>query len=365
MRKLIFKAHMYLGLCVGLLLAMSGLTGSILVFGDEIDGLLNPSLLRVEPRRAEKAMLEDVLESVRRAYPNEKAARIRFPHDPEGAYEVCFEAKRDPRCAYVDPYTATVLGSRVPAHSFKGRLFSLHRRLMSGETGETIIGVGGVSLLLLSLSGLFLWWPGRRNLARGWTIKWNGSLYRVNYDLHRIVGICALLFLSITAFTGAAMVFRPSFERTLNRFASTAPLTAKPTSTARARERVSLDEIVRRARVALPQGEMTMITLPVAPAATFTVRKKLPSEWHPNGRSLVHLDQYNGDVLLVEDALQAPVGTRIGSYLYPIHTGRSGGLWTRALQSLAGCALVGLFITGLLMYWEQSLSKRFQRFKAR
>ncbi|HEX8653185.1 MAG TPA: PepSY domain-containing protein [Pyrinomonadaceae bacterium] len=367
MRKLIFKVHMYAGLCVGLLLAMSGLTGSMLVFGEEIDRLLNPTLLRVEPRAEERATLEDVLDSVKRSYPNEKAARLRFPHDPQGTYEICFEGKRDPRCAYVDPHSASVLGSRVPAHSFKGRLFSLHRRLISGETGETIIGIGGIMLLLMGLSGLFLWWPGRRSLSRGWTLKRNGSQYRTSYNLHRMLGICALPFLIVTASTGAAMVFRPSFEGALNRLDSARAMPApKPMSVARAAgfERVSLDEIVRRADTALPQGETTMITLATTPQSAITVRKKLPTEWHPSGRSLVYLDQYSGEPLLVENSTQALIGTRAGSNLYPIHTGRYGGLTTRVLQALTGCVLAGLFVSGLLMFWGRRLAKRFQRFKA-
>ncbi|HEX8491953.1 MAG TPA: PepSY-associated TM helix domain-containing protein [Pyrinomonadaceae bacterium] len=356
MRKLIFKAHMYVGLCVGLLLALMGLTGSMLVFGDELDVFLNPSLLSVEPR-GERVSIEDVLKSVRQAYPSEKVARIRFPHEREGTYELCFEAKTDARCVYVDPYSAAVLGSRVPARSFKGRLVSLHRRLLSGATGETIIGVGGILLLLLSLSGALLWWPGRRNLARGWTIRWKNSRYRVNYDLHRIVGICAMLFLSFSAVTGAAMVFRPSLERALNRLASAPPPKPKPTSTVVEGQRAPLDEIIRNADAALPQGELTMINLPATRAATVVVRKRVEGELHPHGRSLVYLDQYSGQVLLAENALEAPPVARTFGNLFPLHVGRLGGILTRLLQVFVGFVPAILFCTGLLM-WRSRVRAR-------
>lgn len=357
MRKLIFKAHMYLGLCIGLLLAMIGLTGSLLVFGEEIDGFLNASLLKVEHRAQEKASLDDVLKNVRQAYPNEKLARIRLPREAEGTYEVCFEAKSDPRCAYVDPYNATLLGTRVPNHSFKSRLFYLHRRLLSGETGETIIGIAGIILLLLSISGVVLWWPGRKRLARGWKIRWRGSRYRVNYDLHRIVGICAMLFVSLSAFTGAAMVFRPTFESILKKFAPSAPPAAKPASTIRDGERASLNEIIRSADAALPHGELTMITLPATPTAAIVVRKRVSGELHPNGRSLIHLDQYNGQLLLAENALEAPATARIVYNLYPVHTGRLGGIWTRVLQVFVGIVPALLFFTGFMM-WLSRLRAR-------
>ncbi len=359
MRKLIFKAHKYLGLCVGLLLAMSGLTGSLLVFGEEIDAFLNSSLLRVEHAgQVQKASLEDVLKSVRQAYPNENLARIRLPREAAETYEVCFEAKADPRCAYVDPYSANVLGSRVPAHSFKSRLFYLHRRLLSGETGQTIIGIGGIILLLLSLSGVVLWWPGRRNLARGWKIRWRSSRYRINYDLHRIIGVCALLFLSLTAFTGAAMVFRPTFESALKKIAPSAPPSPRPTSTLRSDgARPSLDEILRSADAALPAGEATMITLPSTPAGAIVVRKRVSGELHPNGRSLVHLDQYSGQLLLAENALEAPQATRIVNNLYPLHTGRLAGIFTRVLQVFVGFTPAFLFFTGFMM-WLSRLRAR-------
>jgi uncharacterized iron-regulated membrane protein len=357
MRKLIFKAHMYLGLCVGLLLAMSGLTGSLLVFGEEIDGLLNASLLKVEPRSEQRASLEDVLKSVRQAYPSEKPARIRLPREAEATYEVCFEAKADPRCAYVNPHDATVLGSRVPAHSFKSRLFYLHRRLLSGETGETIIGIGGIVLVLLSLSGVVLWWPGRKRLASGWKIRWRSSRYRVNYDLHRILGVCAMLFLSITAFTGAAMVFRPTFESILKQVAPAPKPAPRPTSTIKDGERASLDDILRSAGAALPEGELTMITLPATPTAAIVVRKKVSGELHPSGRSLVYLDQYSGQLLLAENALEAPRPARIVNNLYPLHTGRLAGIWTRVLQVFVGFMPALLFFTGFMM-WLSRLRAR-------
>src|SRR5215213_9602668 len=211
MGKVLLKLHTYVGLSIGLLLALIGLTGSLIVFGDELDEWLNPGILKVEPRTA-TASAQSMLDAVRAAYPNEKLARVRLPREAHDSAELCFETRREPRCVYVNPYTAAVLGERVPAHSFKGRVVSLHRRLLSGEIGETIIGVCGLLLLTLSLSGLVLWWPGPRRLR----IKRGAGRYRTSFDLHRAVGICALLFLAISGATGAAMVFRPTFEKTLN-----------------------------------------------------------------------------------------------------------------------------------------------------
>ena len=342
---------------IGLLLALIGLTGSLIVFGDELDKWLNPQILKVEPR-GEQASAQGMLDAVRAAYPNEKLGRIRLPREAHDAAEICFDARREPRCVYVDPYSSAVLGERVPAHSFKGRLVSLHRRLLSGEVGETIIGVCGLLLLTLALSGLFLWLPGSRRLR----IKRGAGRYRTNFDLHRAVGICALIFLAISGATGAAMVFRPTFEKALNRFSTKTVPAEKPASTVvDGAAPLPLDDVLARAREALPGAVVTNVNLPATTAAPFVVRQRQASEWHESGRTLVYLDQYSGAVLKVEDPVQAPVGTRAANNLFTIHTGRLGGNWTRALQVLVGFAPATLFTTGFMMWLSRLKGRRRRR----
>jgi uncharacterized iron-regulated membrane protein len=357
MRKTLLKIHMYLGLVIGLLLTMIGLTGSFIVFGEEIDAWLNPQILKVEAR-GEHVSAQSMLDAARQAYPNEKLARISLPRETDSAAEICFEAKREPRCVYVDPYSATILGERVPAHSLKMRVVSLHRRLLSGETGETIIGICGLLLLLLAFSGLVLWWPGRKNAARRLRIKRGAGSYRTAFDLHRVVGICAMLFLIISAATGAGMVFHKPIENVLNSFSAQPQPAPKPVSTViDAATPRPLDEILSRARALSPDAVTTFVNLPTTPTATYTVRQRQASEWHPNGRTLIYLDQYSGQVLRVDNPSLAPVGTRVSNNLFPIHTGRLGGTATRVLQVLVGFAPVTLFASGFLL-WLKRLGRR-------
>jgi uncharacterized iron-regulated membrane protein len=357
MRKFLLKLHMYLGLVIGLLLTMMGLTGSLIVFGEEIDGWLNPQILKVLAR-GESVSAQSMLDAVRQAYPNEKPARIALPHEDNNSAEICFEAKREPRCVYVDPHNAAILGERVPAHSFKARVISLHRRLLSGETGETIIGICGLLLLVLAFSGLVLWWPGRKNAARRLRIKRGMGSYRTTFDLHRLVGICAMLFLIISAATGAGMVFHKSFENALNSFSTQPAPQPRPVSTVLdSAAPLALDDVLSRANAASPNAAITFVNLPTTPTAPFVVRQKQASEWHLNGRTLVYLDQYSGAVLRVDNPLLAPIGTRVSNNLFTIHTGRLGGNLTRVVQVLVGFAPATLFVTGFLM-WLNRLGRR-------
>ena len=69
-RRIVFNIHLYIGLAVGLFLILSGLTGSMIVFREEIEKLMHPELLETAVR-GERVPLQIVVNGVKRAYPEE------------------------------------------------------------------------------------------------------------------------------------------------------------------------------------------------------------------------------------------------------------------------------------------------------
>ncbi|NUQ19568.1 MAG: PepSY domain-containing protein, partial [Gemmatimonadaceae bacterium] len=72
------RLHRWLGVAAGVLLVVTGLSGSVLVFRREIDAALNPRLLRAEPA-ASRVPLQRILNGVRRQYPDVPPTRVRMP----------------------------------------------------------------------------------------------------------------------------------------------------------------------------------------------------------------------------------------------------------------------------------------------
>ena len=126
-------------------------------------------------------------------------------------------------------------------------------------------------------------------------------------------------------------------------------------------ERISLDEAVRKAQSALPQAQLTYVLPPAKPDAPFSVRGKLGDEWHPNGRSVVFLDSYTGEILHIENALNAPLGARIANALYPLHIGIVGGTANRFVLFFVGLVPAMLYVTGLLMWRNRRLRRKKSR----
>lgn len=347
-RRLLFHVHLYAGLTIGALLAVMGLTGAALVFGEELDRHLQPEVRRVEPR-GERVPLARVVEVVTEHQGGTPPRQLRIPEQPDAALEFWMKPHGALK-VYVDPYSGAVLGARTPGQSLVGTLRELHVRLFADELGHAVVGTAGFALIALCLSGLVLWWPGRRKLAQGLTLRRPLRWRRANYDLHKLGGLLSLVFLLVSGLTGAALVFPAPFERTLQFVTGTAPRSAPPKPGPATGEPLPLDALLARADEALPGARTTRVDLPASPGAPLRVRKRFPDEPHPNGMSVVHVDCHTGAVLRAENALQAPLAVRLMTLRFPLHIGSLGGLATRLLAVLTGLFPAGLFFTGLFLW---------------
>lgn len=355
--------HRVLGLTVGLVLVISGLTGASLVFRAEIDTTLNPHLLRVATAPT-RAPLQPILDEVARRFPAEPAAaRIRMPRNAHGTYEIWLGAA-PARYVYADPYRGTILGDRGPTEFLTGWLFLAHSRLLSGELGHTVAGVCALALIVLSLTGVVIWWP-RRAPWDAWA-QWRTALTvargrgtkRLTYDLHRVVGFYASLLLCMAGITGASLVFHEAFERGAHLFAGTRATPVRTVLAPSAASTLPADALLAAAERALPGGAISYLYVPTAPGETFRVRKRLPGEQHPNGKTFVHVDPVAGRVVATEDGTRAPLGAKWYSVLYPLHIGALGGTGTRLLAILTGLALPLLAVTGSLVWWRRAETQR-------
>jgi uncharacterized iron-regulated membrane protein len=377
-RKLIYYLHLSLGLGAGALIALIGLTGSAIVFGPEIDRLLNPALLRVVPQ-GQPIPPQAVLAAARRAYPDEEPLMLNFPASPEEPYEVRMRPKPDQeffhqRLVYVNAYNGDVLGARTRIEHLVGFLERLHIHLLigsrvAGRGGWYVVGAGGLLLLLLCLTGPLLWWPGRRKVRLGLTVKRGVSWRRTVFDLHRVAGIYPLLLLVSVALTGAAFSFYEYVKPALTRVvdgkvaAEEEPPRSRVTNGA---VPLALDALVLRADVALPGAATRSLLLPSEPDGAVLVVKRFPEEIGRYGRSHVWLDQYSGAILGVVDSRVALLGVRVlDHWTLPVHTGEIAGLPGRILMCLAGLAPSVLFATGLVMWWNRRRAARRARVRRR
>lgn len=357
MRKTLVLLHRYLGLALGLFMIGSGLTGSAIVFSKAIDSYLHPELLTVAPRSAVPLKVDALLQNSKDAVPGDIPAFVYLPLASSEAAQVLFQPSS--LRVHGDPYTGQVLGVRHPNDSLTGFLIDFHVHLLAGKTGKQIQGWIGLSAMVLTLIGVFLWWP-KRGRKQGFSIKWKAGAFRVWFDAHRVSGVVAAVLIVLTAATGSALALYDVITEPLLA-ATTGSGTRQPAPKALGTSdgTASIDEMLRQAQSMFPDGQVTRITLPSKDATAVGVRMRLSGEIHQFGRSFVWFSRYDGRVLRVDNALEANRAVKIQSWLFPLHTGAYGGLFTQWIQLLVGLCLGFLSISGAWLWLKKARARTF------
>ena len=81
-------------------------------------------------------------------------------------------------------------------------LVRFHRSLLAGSAGDVINAVGAFSVMLLSVTGIVIWWPGRTHWRRSLTIDWRGHVPRITWDAHSALGFWFLVFVTMWGLSG-------------------------------------------------------------------------------------------------------------------------------------------------------------------
>ena len=164
-RKLWLKVHLWLGLALGLLLSIFGITGSILVFHAEINELLNPQLLTVSPPDGHfnYKPLTEIIQAGQTAMPLKAENRFAtYPRNYQAAFKLVYSVPlagdvTENWEVYVNPYTGNVIGKRLMSSSdspfpkiFINFVFELHYALLLGESpGYVIVSIISALLYLV------------------------------------------------------------------------------------------------------------------------------------------------------------------------------------------------------------------------
>jgi len=228
----------------------------------------------------------------------------------------------------------------------------LHLRLTirnRADTGKDIVKWAGVAMLLLLLSGLYLWWPVKRI-----TIKRGATGRRFWFDLHNASGVFSLLFLLMLTFTGLIIAFEESSTPMLYHITGSEPSKAPPVPPPPPGARpITPDQAMQIAASAIPGTFPFQINIP-GPKAAYQIRSRFPEDLTPGGRSRVIVDQYSGKVLFAEGSRTAPAGARMVILNRAIHTGDIFGIPSKTLMSLASLMAVIQVVSGAIMWWKRT-----------
>ena len=225
----------------------------------------------------------------------------------------------------------------------------LHTRLMTKGWGKTVVAWTSVALVFLSLTGLWLWWPGK--IVR---VRRGVSGRRMVFELHNAIGGFTWIFMLIFGVTGMVVHWDKQAGDLLTALTGQprAPTPPKPDSTCAGQPMASLDLLRANINAAAPGAYATSIQSGPKSTDPVMARMKYPEDKTPAGRTLVIAQRCTGKVLWVLDARKAPYAYRVVRvWNRSIHTGDVYGWPTRILAALMALLLPVMTLTGPLIWW--------------
>lgn len=364
-RSILFQIHLWTGLTLGILLAILGLSGSVLVYHDELLDMTQPPKPHAQAQGI-MLPLDTLLSAAREQFPAKRAnATITLPEEKGDALLVRFQsgpARPGPQSGtdvYVDPASARVLDVRqAPYNAFIGLMHDLHGRLLiPGREGRQVVGWLGVAMLLLGCSGIVIWWPKRGQWNASFRIRRNARGYWLYRDLHGAVGIWGLVVFLIVSFSGVAIAF-PDTVRGIVTLGAAQPAT--PTFDLRngpqvepikGQKPMALDAAVALVKTQIPNADVRSISLPAKRTSAW---RAMIGDMDSGPVSVAYVDPWHKQVVA-----RSPSGSADSfmAWQRPLHQGSGWGALWRILVFLSGL-LPSLFVTTGIVMWVKKRRAR-------
>jgi len=355
-RKVFFFIHLWTGVILGLWLVMIGLTGSVLAWPELIGAEMK---MRFPYERTSLTQpqipMSKAIASIKKAQPDISAQELSMVIVPNYRFPYYMFIRQhkpfDQALFLVDPYSGKMNKPLRVQDFITGKIEYLHIGLIAGPIGFLSNGILSLITIFLLLSGLWLWWP---STVRQWklrlSIKRGASFRRLLMDLHNVLGIYLYVILFVTTITAVVMVANSAtqegVEKAIDGKAET-PVTVKAHSAP-----VSDDLIMKKAHDTLPNASFIYVERPLKADAPFKVHYEQHSYGFLRGGTLL-LNPYSGQVLQNDSDRSSNAGHKTMALMEDLHIGAFGGVWTKLLYTLVGFLPLGLFVTGLLMWWKR------------
>lgn len=373
-RRWMFQIHLWVGTALALYAVIIGLTGSILVFRDQLEGMTHPEIGRVTNPQAPSLSLSRIVENVRPNLPPGELSSIFPPEEDRPTIRAYVRQKSNMIAVSIDPVTSKIVGTFNYSRDWLGWIADLHFRLLGGTTGQIVNAICATFLLVLFMTGCIIWWPGKKLWSRGMKVRLNTSAKRFNFDLHSAVGFWTLGILAIWAISGIYLIWPGAVVAVVNWISpvttiSSPALVGRILPGARRKSPIPfprpvltaerLENFVQQAEQRVPNGKLVGIQFPRGDRAPLAIYIARCAECDTETADFVYFNAVTGEYLRTWHRGEIhTIGDRILSLMIPLHEGNEWGLAVQILWAVLGLSLPTLAITGLIMYWNRYLGKK-------
>src|SRR5262245_645687 len=374
-RKVIFWIHLPIGVIAGLVIFIMSVTGVLLSYEKQITSWADTRNYRIEPAPgAQRLPLETLIEQIRKNGAEVAPSTITTHADP--AKPLAASLGRD-KTVFINPYTGEILGEGSKVRAFFRSVTDLHRWL--GSSGESramfrsVTGICNLGFLLLVVSGLYLWWPRKRQWEQIRSLVWfRGGLSGKarDFNWHTVIGfwLCVPLFIvvfsaiPISCQWAGNMIYRlvgetPPASQGLRAAGAQqsggSPRSVEDDQGQAGKARVRLDEMLSRAQEQLPDWKSISLRLPTPNDTSVVFTIDQGDGGQPQSRAQLTLNRITGEVERWEPFSSYSTGRKLRSFLRFAHTGEVAGSTGQLIAAGASAGAAMLVFTGLALSWRR------------
>lgn len=408
MMKFFRKIHLWLSVPFGIIITLICFSGAMLIFEPEITRAIQKDVYYTKSVNDNPIPMGELLERVKETLPDSVSITgVTVFKDASRTYQVNLSKPRR-ASLFVDQYTGEITG-KYERIAFFGTMFKLHRWLLDSanphgdgvKVGKTLVGISTLIFVIALITGVILWWPrARRNFKKNFTITFSQGWKGLWKSLHVAGGMYALVFVLAMALTGLTWSFnwyRSAFyavcgvEHTPRNFGQQTASTNREGNTERSgrsgrgegygegrgdgrgmgegrhgegrghRGGENGHRGFRRSEFGRWQGVYDELKAqnPDAPQITISPESATVTlSAYGNGRASdrYEFNRCSGEVNLSTSYADSNEADKLRGWIYSIHTGTLGGIWTRILWLLGALLGASLPLTGYYI-WIKHLTR--------
>lgn len=368
--------HRWFGLIAALWLLLLAVTGSLIVFYDEIDRSLNPDLRSVAIR-AGTAPLDDIRASVEAYQPGSALDYLMLPQHSGDSILAFVGPRLAPgakapddfiyRQIYVDPHDGRILGTRIFGEAGLDRrrlaqfLYQLHMDLSLGPVATWLLGLLALLWTLDHIVSALLSFPSPRRWRESFRIRRGVSGYKRHFDLHRAIGLWLFPVTLMLAISGLSLTWSDTFDAAVDVFSPTSGFptaSLKPLARPDHAPALSLDRAIALAERQAGGQHVQAISLH-PDLGVYWLRLFDPRDLDDLGRRWILLRYADGAILSDRHVTQGSAGDVFTAWMFPLHSGKAFGWTGRIAIALSGLALSLVIVTGVTI-WARKRRARAQ-----
>lgn len=366
-RKVLRLWHRWFGLLASVWLLLLALTGSILVFYDEIDTALNADLHTVSAKGTQLPASEWIQAAVN-SQPGTYAGFAILPTEPNESAMVSLGAlpeggnpAADGLNVYVDPYSGNILGSRrdgvisLDRRHIMAVIYELHLDLLLGEKMVWFLGLVSLLWLIDHVVSLSISFPVLRKWADSFKVRYRAGGYKRLFDGHRAGGLWLFPVTLMFAFSGLYFNWYDPVTRTLEEITPLTPryiFTLADLPAPDLQPDIGLPAALQIARTHSNSAQLDIARY-LPRKGAYEIRAFDARDIDPYGRRMIVVSAHTGEVLSDLHVLDGGWGNVFTAWQYPLHSGKAFG-WPGRLIVFAGGLLVAwLCVSGYRIWWRK------------